>query len=322
MKIIFSKLKIFILISIATLSCSKPSIPLTETNPTVDLSPIPNTPTVIIPIPSDAESKEVALNLLKNNGDCDLPCIWGLTPGITTSVERQKILVSYGEFSDSDFSMSGSGADLSKNPGGFGIGITNEQTRIFIGLSYYETENLIEILTLVSGAQQDQKYVYGNISYSGLLEYYTLPQLLSNYGVPSNVLVHALPYDVFSKADYEPFSIVVIYSDLGIMAEYISPTEWIGEMVELPTPGLSVGEIARGCPSQSRIILRTWDVKKNIPIKKIASIAAGEGISGTAYDYFLPIQDATFMSVDDFYNTFKEPNNEQCIELSSRFWMP
>jgi len=318
----FSKLKIFILISITTLSCSNSSIPLTETNPTVDLSPIPNTPTVIIPIPSDAESKEVALNLLKNNGDCDLPCIWGLTPGITTSVERQKILASYGEFSDPDFAMSGSGSDLSENPGGFGIGLTKEQVEIFVGLNYYETENHIEILTLVSGAQQDQKYVYGNISYSSLLEYYTLPQLLTTYGVPSDVLVLAFPYNVFSKADYEPFSLVVIYSDLGIMAEYISPTEWIGEMVELPTPGLSVGEIARGCPSQSRITIRTWDVKMNILIKKIASIAAGEGISETAYDYFLPIQDATFMSVDDFYNTFKEPNNEQCIELSSRFWMP
>ncbi len=149
-----------------------------------------------------------------------------------------------------------------------------------------------------------------------------LPQLLSNYGMPSEVLVIAFPYDIFSKADYEPFSIVVIYSDLGIMAEYVSPTQWVGKMVELPTPGLSVGEIARGCPSQSYLTLRTWDVKKNIPIREIASIASGEGISETAYDYFFPIQEATSMSINDFYEKFKEPNNTLCLDLPSSLWIP
>lgn len=191
-----------------------------------------------------------------------------------------------------------------------------------MSLSYYETENLIGILGLVADAQREQKYVFGDSNYLDLIEYYTLPQLLSNYGLPSEVLVIAFPHDPFLKADYEPFSIVVIYSNLGIMAEYISPTQWIGEIVELSTPGLWVGEIARGCPSQSRLTIRTWDVKKNIPIEEIASIGAGEGMSSTAYDYFVPIQKATSMSVKDFYTEFKEPNNNQCVELQSVFWTP
>jgi len=218
--------------------------------------------------------------------------------------------------------MSGSGLDVAENPGGFGIGITKDDVRVSVGLSYYETDHLIEILTLVTTPQRENKYVFGNSNYLDLLEYYTLPQLLSNYGLPSEVLVIAFPYDPFLKADYEPFSLVIIYSDLGIMAEYISPTQWIGEMMELTTPDLWVGESARGCPFQSYLTLRTWDVKKNIPIKEIASIAAGEGMSDTAYDYFVPIQKATSMSIEDFYIKFKEPDNNQCIELSSIFWMP
>jgi hypothetical protein len=216
-----------------------------------------------------------------------------------------------------------SGSDPTKNPGGFGTAIIQDGVRISAGLNYYETENLIEILSLVADAQQDNKYVYGDDNYSNLLEYYTLPELLSNYGVPSEVLVIAFPHDPFLKADYEPFSLVVIYSELGIMAEYITPTQWIGEMVELPTPDLWAAEIARGCPSQSSLTLRTWDVKKNIPIKEIASIAAGEGMSDTAYDYFVPIEKATLMSLNDFYNTFKESDNNQCIDVpSSRLWNP
>jgi len=305
--------------------CSIISQPVAEPISTNIVELIPTetptaTPTVTIPTPSEAESKAIALNLLENNGDCRLPCIWGLTPGITTTVERQSILASYGKFSEPDFSMSG--GDVSENSGGFGIGITEDDVRVSMGLSYYETDHLIEILSLVTTPQRDQKYVYGDSNYSDLIEYYTLQQLLSNYGMPSDVLVIALPYDIFSKADYEPFSIVVIYSDLGIMAEYISPTQWIGEMVELTTPDLWVGEIARGCPSQSRLTLRTWDVKKNIPIKKIASIAAGEGINENAYDYFFPIQEAASMSINDFYEKFKEPNNNLCLDLPSSLWTP
>jgi hypothetical protein len=131
----------------------------------------------------------------------------------------------------------------------------------------------------------------------------------------------AFPRDPFLNADYEPFSLVVIYADLGIMAEYIFPTEWIGDMVELPTPNLFVGEIARGCPSQGRVILRTWDPKKNIDLKKIASIAAGEGINENSYDFFKPIQDAASISVNDFYNKFKEPNNNKCLDVPSTVWL-
>lgn len=316
------KFLVTIILVITNLSsgCSVISQPIAESTSTNMVEIIPTEapsaiPTVSIPTPSEAESKAIALNLLENNGDCRLPCIWGLTPGITTTAERQSILASYGKFSEPDFSMSG--GDVSENSGGFGIGITEDDVRVSMGLSYYETDNLIEILSLVATPQRDQKYVYGDSNYSDLIKYYTLPRLLSNYGVPSDVLVIAFPHDIFSKADYEPFSIVVIYLDLGIMAEYISPTQWVGEMVELPTPGLSVGEIARGCPSQSRLTLRTWDVNKNIPIKKIASIASGEGMSETAYDYFVPIQKATSMSINDFYNTFKEPNNNICLDLPS-----
>lgn len=281
-----------------------------------------NTPTATAPTPSVEKAKAIALNLLGNNGGCKLPCVWGLTPGLTTSSERQQILASYGGFSETDFSMSGSGVDLTKNPGGFGISLTKDEVSISAGVTYYEINGVLEMLSLVTIPQKNQKHIYGNNNYSELIQYYTLPYLLNNYGVPSEVLVLAFPRDPFLHADYEPFSFVVIYSEIGIMAEYISPTQWIGEMKELSTPSLWVGDIARGCPSQSILTLRTWDIKKNIPIKKIASIATSEGISETAYDYFKPIQDVTSMSINDFYEIFKDPKNTQCINVNSSLLFP
>lgn len=234
-----------------------------------------------------------------------MPCVWGLTPGITTTAERQKILVPYTEFSEPDFSFGKS--DEWRNPGGFGVEVIKDDISITLGLIYYETDSLIEILSLVARPQRDQKAVFGDSTYSNLTKYYSLPQLLSNYGLPSDVLVISFPHDPFVKADYDPFSIVVIYEELGIMAEYISPAQRVGDQ-------------SRGCPGQSYLTLRTWDTKKNISLKKIASIAAGDGISDTAYDHFLPIQDATSMSISDFYNTFKEPDNNQCLEVPSNLW--
>ena len=283
-------------------------------------------PTATIPVPTptihptETDPRTRTLRLLSNNGNCRLPCIWGLTPGSTSTAERQKILAPYEKLSDTDISLFKS--DETENPGYFGFGVSKNKIRVSVSLHYYETNNHIEILSLLAIPQHDAKYVYGNADYLELIEYYTLPNLLSTYGLPSEVLILAFPYDIFSKADYEVFSIVVIYSDLGIMAEYISLTQWIGEMVELTTPGLWVGEIARGCPSQSRIRLNTWDVKKNIPIKEITSISAGEGISANAYDYFVPIQKALSMSLNDFYNKYKEPSNDKCIELPSSLWIP
>ncbi len=292
---------------IMTSGCS--SITKSTATATVEIiSTQTSSPTAPVALPtlSEAEVKVNALNLLENNGDCRLPCIWGLTPGITTTAERQNILAMYGTLSDSDFSMSG--GEVSADTGGFGIVVIKADVRMSMGLSYYENNNVIEILSLVAIPQRESKYIFGDRNYLDLIEYYSLPQLLSTYGLPSDVLVIALPYDIFLKADYEPFSLVVIYSHLGIMAEYISPVH-------------REGDIARGCPGEGYLTLRTWDVKKNIPIKKIASIASGGGMSETAYDYFVPIQNATSMSVEDFYSAFKEPNN-QCIEVPSNLWIP
>jgi hypothetical protein len=305
-KVNFLFITIFVVMGSGCSSSTQPTV-----NAVVEIISTPTllpTAPVVLPTLSDAEIKVNALNLLENNGDCRLPCIWGLTPGITTTAERRKILASYGKISDPDFSLSGS--EASENPGGFGIAVTRNKLRIVMGLNYYETDNLIEILSLVAFPPLlDDKLIFGDDDYLELTKYYSLPQLLSNYGLPSEVLVIAFPYDPFLKADYEPFSLVVVYSDLGIMAEYISPSQ-------------REGDIARGCPGQGYLTLRTWDVKNNIPIKKIASIASGEGMSETAYDYFVPIQNAASMSVEDFYNTFKEPNNNQCLEVLSNLWTP
>ncbi|MEN6299523.1 MAG: hypothetical protein ABFD51_06380, partial [Anaerolineaceae bacterium] len=55
--------------------------------PTVEASPTA-TIDVTRTIPNEATIVKIK-NLLSNNGGCELPCIWGITPGVTTFDEAK-----------------------------------------------------------------------------------------------------------------------------------------------------------------------------------------------------------------------------------------
>jgi hypothetical protein len=46
----------------------------------------------MIPTLSADEARMVMLDWLQNNGGCRLPCIWGLTPGVTDTQTRREHL--------------------------------------------------------------------------------------------------------------------------------------------------------------------------------------------------------------------------------------
>ncbi len=162
-------------------------------------------------------------------------------------------------------------------------------------------------MVLVTMPTRKQQIVFGDPFYNELLGYFTLPQLLSNYGLPSSVLIYAWSLDPLFKAPYDPFSVVVIYADIGIMAEYIASNEVVGDMY-------------RGCPTQGYLTLRTWDPKLGISLLQIASMGAGDGVNENSFEHFKPLQEATSMSLDDFYLRFKDPASTKCLEAPVDIW--
>ena len=263
----------------------------------------PPTPTIIPTLSAD-EARMVMLDWLQNNGGCRLPCIWGLTPGVTDTQTRREHLARFGSGPDYPVGRS----DEQRNPGAIGYGsLTADNLHVSFGLNYNEVNGIIESLVLVTQPMRDEKIAFGDPYYDELLGYYRLPQLLSNYGPPSDVLIATWSYEPMLRADYEPFIVVVIYSDLGIMAEYVAPKELVNDAY-------------RGCPTQGYLTLRTWDPESGISLKKIASMGAAEGISENAYDYFRPIEEATSMTLDEFYQTFKNPDTTACLETPADIW--
>lgn len=291
-------------------SCSNPPQTI-EPSSTFTVSTatfIGSSPTpMIIPTLSAIETRTVIYEIINDNGGCRLPCIWGLTPGVTDTITRQNYLARFGTVSSDGFRSGRTNAD--SDEGAWGFNVQDDGLEINVSLNYrHNTNTIIDGLWLITLPLRDDIAAFGEPLYAELMQYYMLPQLLTRYGKPSDVLIGVWPHDPFLRSDYDPFSVVVIYEDIGIIAEYISPNE-------------TTGNSFRGCPSQAYLILRTWDPDNGFSLREIASLGATVGIREQTFDYFRPIEDSTSMTIDEFYLEFLRSDSTSCLETPQVLWL-
>jgi hypothetical protein len=140
-------------------------------------------------------------------------------------------------------------------------------------------------------------YIFSNSLFTEYTRYYSLPYLLDDYGSPPKVLIQ-----VEHDMGLHDFYLYLDYADQGWSA-----------MFRMPLEGNDANFV--GCPDQSLITLWLW---------------APEDIeSATRYGYFLPeinifttLEEATSLTLDEFYQQFKDPENTQCLETPKDIWTP
>lgn len=155
----------------------------------------------------------------------------------------------------------------------------------------------------------DLRPIYGDTLFAQTFEYYMLPSILSTYGAPEQVSLATWQDDPdHPRIKTQPFSLVLFYPDQGFFVEYVTEREVIGNRYA-------------GCPSKSHIYLGTWDPKKVLSLPYVAQ-KAGSVINELNTDYFQSVEDATSLTLDEFYNTFKNPENTTCLETSRDLWLP
>jgi hypothetical protein len=288
----------------ATPTIKTPIPPLTAI-PTIEtlvpsLSPFPT----ITPIPTlaaeDAYSR--LLELLQNNLGCSLPCLWGITPGISTISDVQNLILPFAGV-----------AEYSRLPSNiFGGMIFNipmkDDSRISIFLSYYPSPDSQTISAVLLGTQafhndgdpnQDQSF-YGSDLYTKMLNSYTLHGILSTYGVPSEVLVFVEP----SAPKY--FNLRILYPEKGIFISY-------GTFVE------KQGGNYLGCPSNMFISLYLLPSNSGNTYQQILPTIGPDWGNVYPKSDFKSLDEAVHMSLDDFYQTFKNPTN-RCLETPMLMW--
>jgi hypothetical protein len=220
------------------------------------------------------QAEAKVLELLSDNGGCVLPCFWGFTP------------------------VQGAGEFLS-----FLAEIGNDDRNIII----LRDDLILEVQTALAGdsnAIYTQTYresnygaekIYGSTYYNEYFQYYSLHSLLSTYGPPEEA------YIVLDTG----------LADMGLGIDlYLLSIEYPkdGWMAVFEMPLQQDGDVFFGCPSEAFTNLRLWS-SSNVP----AGAFLG-GFGGEDKSYLFTIEEATSMTLEQFYQKFKNPANINCLE--------
>lgn len=232
-----------------------------------------------------SEAEEKAIQLLRDNGGCKLPCFWNIKP---QQFNKQSISPYFQTF---------------HNIGGDIIHITkdNVTTEVFLNWEYSGKNNsefkyidvrmkafrVIEIEN-----EQTKQDVFDNPSFIQQTQYYSLSNILSIYGKPDNVFIGIEPGAEWGFNDI--YCLLLDYSKNGWISLYYMELE-------------QKNDIFIGCTEHSQIELQLWRPEDvSFATQRLSDIKK----TGN----YVPIEEATTLSLDEFFQRFKKAGNHICLE--------
>jgi hypothetical protein len=184
--------------------------------------------------------------------------------------------------------------------------ILDVRVLIFYSQPNPNTLKTLHVTTEIKRRTEDGGFetVWENPLNEQYLSAYSLPEILSTYGQPNNVLV-------WGNRGWAVFSLVLDYSDQGFVVRYSAPLE-------------SSGETFLGCMSKAYTNLHLWDPKLEYSwAEGITRTTGGETDEIESLNQlYLPIEEATLLTPDGFFQNFKDPNNTTCLETPVDLWPP
>lgn len=297
-----------------TIMSSNSASPMVETlAPTSTLvsmgTPSPLSPPTYVPTLPVEDARKRLLDLLANNGDCRLPCLWGITPGISTYQQVQSIfspLLSISNIFEikPSFDPKGGFIDLSYTEGESDImlnsGVGYLVDNLIVGhINFYAKEE--KIPTDSNGNWISRQPIFDSPTFMKRIDYYSLSHILSEQGIPASVMFHAsglLGYPVVVGG----IDIALLYPDQGIWVNYT--------MLMYSNDG-----IKKGCPANVHIEMELYP--QGNPNSFYSLLEQTDwGVTKNGYK---PLEEATSMSVREFYEIFRNPTNK-CIETPANLW--
>jgi len=278
--------------------------PISSVTPTQELT----TPTAQPTLSAD-DAKSTVFDLVQNNGRCLLPCLWGVAPGGIKTQALESLLAKFGNAMspNEDTVLRVNRFD---NSGGIHLSVYEGDLDFRISFSYYADGGTVDILVLRAMVtnKSDKVAVFGNPRFNELLQHSMPPRVLSDYGQPSQVIIAPFLDDPdYPAPKWTPFSLVLFYPEKGILAEYIMPRE-------------TKGDRFLGCPQKSYLQLAVWDPQRPRALNEIVPRISERGINELNVDYFKSIEDATSLSLSEFFSMFKDPQNSACLATPISIW--
>jgi hypothetical protein len=258
--------------------------------------------------------------MLATNGGCELPCWWGITPGVTSWEDAQRMFLSYGR---SIGSRQAYARYWDQERG---------HTESYVGIAYdvsllgrhdpypfdyvvehtlYEQDGTVQLLGAIGHALGGATWYTSEWPpprhFAQDWQRYTLDQILSRFGPPSQVLLHYWPHEGAL------YSLAVLYEEYGILVAYMGAVQGEGE----DTWDLDTVII---CPMRSQINdINIWVTSPDMGISLVESFTNWR--LGKGY-YEIPfseerspsLEEATGMDIETFYETYLDPYTPSCLE--------
>jgi len=281
-------------IDLFTATSTLPAPPMSP-SPTQTLAPIPSTLTPF-PVLSSDEATAKLLELLQTNGGCHLPCFLGYTPAEANQMQANQFFNQFVNTETPNLSISKPQAGDNRS---ISFYFLYKNLYFNIGVSMHRNGDRIDSLEMDSFSQPKW-----NSSYAKVMSSYMLPQVLVDYGKPTQVLIETFRNDS-QRPDVTswPFFLVLLYQDQGFYLNY-------------KMERVSTGAEFLGCPSKSFVSVGVWDPRSEVLFKKMMQVMTN---GGDLRDH-KSISDATSMSLDEFYETFKDPKNTRCLRTPIETW--
>jgi hypothetical protein len=225
--------------------------------------------------------------MIATNGGCKLPCIWDITPGDVSWSDIQAVFIPLKPVikSTTPAVLTQGSATHIVNDSNFTFEMAG--THDGVGVRLTTIDGIVSIIFIGSESTG---------------EIFRIQKLLSVYGKPQEVFIHANQF----PGNGLPFQLVLYYSADHFMVHY-----------ELTVPvrnGLLIG-----CPQIVSPSIFSWSSDENnfVDSTRIAQWVLG-GFSSSSD--LKPLNQVSNMDLDTFYQVFKDPKNVRCIESPESNW--
>lgn len=300
--------------STATPTIFASNIPAAKTiTPTSTLSatdtPTPiNTPSALSTLSVEAAINRL-LDLLANNGDCHLPCLWGITPGKSTFQEAQAILSPLSSIRNdysakTKFSLDGGSVNPIYAEGDLMLSIKARyisHSQTINHLLFYAREYQ---LAKAPNGELGLFSVFDSETFGKRLDYYSLSHVLSEQGIPDAVMISTLGEPTYEGGG--GFEIVLLYPEKGIWVKYTTQRYYSSD----------TGTI-KGCPANAHIEMELFPSGKADSF--FTSLKQNPDWVAQQKNWFQPLEKTTNMTLEQFYETFRHPT-DNCIETPVNLW--
>lgn len=271
-----------------TVELSTPTATTTSALPTATSSAPPTSPTPttnFAPTLTSGQESEFVVSMLQTNGGCELPCWWGITPGHTSYWVMRNSFYSQGVpmFSGNEYES------LS-----FSIPDPDPELADYIGFVRFEIEDQV-VHSIQVSSETILSWIDPPERFAQDWRLYSWDEVMNQYGVPSQVFFGIERHGDPGQAIY---FIGLLYEPIGVAIRYMG-------MTSLDTDA----SVVQACPDFSKIaVINLFLVPSDDSVTEhLLSLSHASNLGPS-------LEEVTGMSVEEFYEDFRDPDSDVCLE--------